>query len=181
VENQLVYAALREKDGRTAAGALVLSWERRGDFHRRWRSAAPPRVTWKRVKKKTLAPMVRLVDAFLGCPWVSFHWRPGGRDALAQLLADLPRGGGQRRLRLSGEDGALIAWLDGEMVDVTGAPLYASVRPVVTPTSPPLELLALLLAAVDASAHRPRSRAKRRFSAHVEAALHAPGIDARIE
>ncbi len=116
--------------------------------------------------------MLRLVDAFLGSPWLSFHWRAGGRDALAQLLCDLPRGDGARRLRLAG-DPALCAWLEREMVDESGAPLFASVRLVAEPAAPPLVLLALLLAAVDASERRPRSRAKRRFSAHVEAAISA--------
>ncbi|HKA86389.1 MAG TPA: hypothetical protein VKE22_01950 [Haliangiales bacterium] len=170
MENQLIYAAVREKDGRATAGVLVLPWERRGDFHRRWRAAAPAHARWKRVRKRTLRPMVRLVDAFLASPWLSFRWRAGGRDALAHVLAELPRGDGSRRLRLA-DDAELVTWLEREMVDESGAPLFASVRAVADAASPPLALLALLLAALDAADRRPRSRAKRRFSAHVEAAL----------
>jgi hypothetical protein len=169
VENQLVFAAVREKGGRAVAGVLVLPWERRGDFHRRWRAMAPRRPTWKRVKKKTLAPMVGLVDAFLGRAWLSFRWRAGGRDQLAQLLLELDRGG-TRRLRVA-RDGELAAWLERELVDENGIALFGDVRSVDAAASPPIDLLALLLAAMDAAARQPKSRAKRRLSAHVGAAL----------
>src|SRR5262249_55794535 len=114
----LVYAAAR----RGACAAVVMPWERRGDFRRIWdhlltREDAPPaRVAWKRVKRRPLAFYLAMLETLSTRRWLRLiTLTQGGVPALLRLLR---AEGGVVRLRVDDERHLFtIAGVSARLVD----------------------------------------------------------------